>query len=66
MLGLLSAIPVFMTSNPAEAKIRAGAVGNMEAMMNAKQPTWIALLNPLIGVAGVMIGGRYRASASKV
>ncbi len=64
-LGLLSAIPVMMNPTPTEVKIRDGAVGNMEAMMNAKQPTWIALLNPLIGVAGVMIGGRYRASANK-
>jgi hypothetical protein len=65
VLGLLSAVPALTTSSASETKVRAGDVGNMEAMMNAKQPAWIALLNPLIGVAGVMIGGRSRSSANK-
>jgi hypothetical protein len=65
VLGLLSAVPALTTSSASETKVRAGDVGNMEAMMNAKQPAWIALLNPLIGVAGVMIGGRFRSSANK-
>ena len=65
VLGLLSAIPALTTPGANETKVRTSDVGNMEAMMNAKQPAWIALLNPLIGVAGVMIGGRFRASANK-
>ena len=29
-----------------------------EAMTKAKQPKWVALVNPLIGAAGVLLGGR--------
>jgi hypothetical protein len=30
----------------------------MEAAANARQPVWVALALPFIGVAGVLIGGR--------
>jgi hypothetical protein len=65
ILGLCSATLVLMASDTGEAKVRTGDVPNMEAMMNAKQPTWVALLTPLIGVAGVMIGGRLKGSEKK-
>jgi len=57
ILGLLSAIPSF-TSAGSESKARTGDVPNTEAMMSAKQPAWVALLMPVIGVVGVMLGGR--------
>ena len=56
ILGLLSAIPALTASG--EAKPRSSDVPNLEAMMNAKQPAWVALLMPVIGVAGVLVGGR--------
>lgn len=59
LLGLLSAIPVLMSNDP-RPNIRDASVGNMEAMMNARQPAWIALLNPLIGAVGVMLGSRMK------
>jgi hypothetical protein len=59
VLGLLSAIPA-LTATGAEPKPRTGDVANLEAMMNAKQPAWVALLLPVIGVAGVFVGGRSR------
>jgi len=59
VLGLLAAIPV-LTSNDPRPNIRDASVGNLEAMMNARQPAWIALLNPLIGAAGVMLGSRVK------
>jgi hypothetical protein len=59
VLGLLSAIPALTASN-AETKPRTGGVPNLEAMMNAKQPAWVALLLPVIGVAGVLVGGRMK------
>ena len=61
VLGLLSSIPAFKSSGGAQ-KIRAGSLSNSEAMMNAKQPVWVALLMPFIGVAGVLIGGRAKKS----
>lgn len=59
VLGLLTAIPVLMGNDP-RPNIRDASVGNMEAMMNARQPAWIALLNPLIGAVGVMLGSRMK------
>jgi hypothetical protein len=31
-----------------------------DVMAHARQPTWITFLNPLLGAAGVLIGGRRR------
>lgn len=59
VLGLLTAIPVLMANDP-RPNVRDASVGNMEAMMNARQPAWIALLNPLIGAVGVMLGSRMK------
>ncbi len=59
VIGLLSAAPVLMAaSTPAEA--RTGEVGNLDAMMRAKQPAWVALANPFVGLAGVLLGARLR------
>lgn len=57
-LGLLLAIPALTASN--EVKPREGAVGNFDAMQNAQQPGWVALLTPVLGAAGVFLGGRLR------
>jgi hypothetical protein len=59
VIGLLSAIPVLMAaSTPAVA--RTGDVGNMDAMMKAKQPAWVAVANPFVGLVGVLLGARLR------
>jgi hypothetical protein len=59
IIGLLSAIPVLMAAaTPAEA--RTGEVGNLDAMMKAKQPAWVAVANPFVGLTGVLLGGRLR------
>jgi hypothetical protein len=59
VIGLLSAIPVLMAAaTPAEA--RTGEVGNLDAMMKAKQPGWVAVVNPFVGLAGVLLGARLR------
>ncbi|MCZ6597965.1 MAG: hypothetical protein O7B99_10025 [Planctomycetota bacterium] len=44
---------------------RASDAGVLEAMQNARPPTWIAFVNPVIGVIGVLLGGR-RAMRSEV
>lgn len=61
VLGMLAAIPVLTT--PGEAGARAGDLPNMEAMMRARQPAWVALLLPLVGAAGVVVGSRLRRDA---
>jgi len=58
VLGLALAVPV-ITAPPSTAT-RGPEVGNTEAMMNARQPVWLALINPLIGAVGVLFGARFR------
>lgn len=40
---------------------RSADVPNMQAMMQAKSPTWALYLTPLIGAVGVLVGARRRA-----
>ncbi len=35
-------------------------VSNLEAMQNAVQPLWVAILNPVLGVVGVLLGAGLR------
>jgi hypothetical protein len=64
VLGLLLAIPNVTASRPASQPVRTGDVGNMDAMQKAQQPAWVALLNPVIGAVGVLVGGRLRGGAA--
>lgn len=64
ILGLLGVVGVLMNTRP-DPGPRTGDVPNMEAMMNAKQPVWVAVANPIIGAAGVLLGARLRASKPK-
>lgn len=59
-LGLAMGIPAAIAAQSAETKDRPAEVSNLDAMKDARQPGWIALLNPLIGAAGVMAGARLR------
>ena len=58
VLGLLFAIPVLRASDAAPA--RTGEVSNAEAMQRARQPKWVALVNPFIGAVGVLVGAGLR------
>lgn len=57
VLGLALAVPV-LTAPPATA--RGPEVSNTEAMTNARQPVWLALINPFIGAVGVLLGARFK------
>jgi hypothetical protein len=57
VLGFVSAWPA-LTGTDDRPNVRTGEVSNMEAAANARQPVWVALALPFIGVAGVLIGGR--------
>lgn len=59
VLGLLSALPALKRVE-GDLKPRAAGTSNLEAMMHAKQPTWVLVLTPVIGVVGVLAGGRQR------
>jgi uncharacterized membrane protein YeaQ/YmgE (transglycosylase-associated protein family) len=57
VLGLLLAIPMVIASGDPVPE-RQGVVGNLEAMNSAREPAWIALLNPVLGAVGVLVGSR--------
>lgn len=63
LLGLFMLFPV-MQANQQASPPRTADVGNLEAMSKARQPTWIALVNPLLGCVGVLVGGRVRQGQS--
>jgi hypothetical protein len=48
---------VIALSEPGGTAARTDLVGPFEAMRAAQTPLWLALLNPLIGAVGVLMGG---------
>lgn len=58
VLGVVIAIPSF--TQTVAPKPRLGPVGHMEAMQSGQTPAWVAVLNPIVGAVGVMLGGRLR------
>lgn len=62
VLGVLSAIPALTGGDPAAAGPRPETVPMFEAMSNAVQPAWVALLNPVLGAVGVLVGARIRGT----
>ncbi len=62
ILGMAAAMPA-LTRGEEEPPPREETVDATEAMANARQPVWLALLNPLVGVTGVLLGARLRRRA---
>lgn len=62
VLGIVFALPVLM-QEPSTAT-RPDVVTMAAAMQNARQPGWVALLLPLLGAAGVVLGAGMRKRAS--
>ena len=56
ILGVIGAWPALDPGKDPRPSVRSADVPNMEAMMNARQPVWVALSLPLIGAVGVLIG----------
>jgi dipeptide/tripeptide permease len=61
ILGILSAVPALSAAETPD--VRSGDLSNMEAMMNARQPPWVALSIPIIGAVGAWLGGQRRLKA---
>lgn len=57
-LGLLSAAAAVMSEDPARGGPRPDGAAMVDVMAHAQQPVWVALLNPLLGAAGVLAGAR--------
>lgn len=60
VVGLAMAIPILKSSGSSAPQLRAASIGNWEAMQNAKQPPWVAVMNPFIGALGVILGARLK------
>jgi hypothetical protein len=60
VLGLAMAVPSLKAGGTEPQEPRTAAVGNFEAMANAKTPAFAAVLNPFVGAAGVLLGARLR------
>ncbi len=64
VLGLLLAIPA-LRGTDTRPNVRTGAVSNMEAMQSARTPGWVALINPFLGAAGILIGAGMKRPAAE-
>ncbi|MHC5002893.1 MAG: hypothetical protein ACYTJ0_07195 [Planctomycetota bacterium] len=69
-LGLAMAVPAFLAGDESPPPARSGELDNFEAMTQAKQPTWLMVVNPIIGCVGVligasMVGGRRKAQPAE-
>lgn len=60
--GILLAVSALMMPNPAANEPRPDNVSNLEAMAKSQTPHWINFVNPFIGAAGALVGGRLRKS----
>ncbi len=65
VLGILFAVPV-LTRGDVPSVVRGENVTMMEAMQNTRMPAWIALLKPVLGAVGSVIGYRLRKQAAPV
>ncbi|QQS48999.1 MAG: hypothetical protein IPM66_10425 [Acidobacteriota bacterium] len=61
VLGVIFALPVLMGSMPEAPLPRPDNLPMFEAMQNGRQPAWVAIINPVVGAIGVMIGSRLRS-----
>ena len=59
-LGVLFALAPVLTELPPIAARPVGPLDVTAAMQNARTPAWVGFVNPFVGAAGVLIGGRRR------
>jgi drug/metabolite transporter superfamily protein YnfA len=60
VLGVAMAIPVLTAGAPADLGPRPDQLPMFDAMSKGQQPAWSALLNPVIGALGSIVGARLR------
>ncbi|MDF1809351.1 MAG: hypothetical protein P1U42_06615 [Phycisphaerales bacterium] len=57
ILSGINIVSIAMKEAPApEDQIRSESTSNMDAMMKAQTPVWVAGIDPIVGVIGVMLG----------
>ncbi len=60
VLGIAMVIPVLTAGAPTDLGPRPDQLPMFDAMRQGQQPTWSALLNPVIGALGSIFGARLR------
>lgn len=65
VLGLLMALPMLTSSDDSQPVTREADVSTFDAMQEAKQPPWVALANPFVGVIGVLLGSKLKAGRGR-
>lgn len=65
VLGLLMALPMLTASDDGQPVTREADVSTFDAMQEAKQPPWVTLANPFVGVIGVLLGSKLRAGRGR-
>lgn len=58
VVGAIVVVMLALDKTPEE--VRTGDVPNMQAMMKAKEPLWVGVVNPILGLIGVFAGGRLK------
>jgi uncharacterized membrane protein YeaQ/YmgE (transglycosylase-associated protein family) len=58
LIGAIVVVMLIKENKPNE--VRTGDVPNMEAMMKAREPVWVGVVNPILGAIGVFVGGSLR------
>ena len=66
VLGFAIAIPALGETDEEVNKVREDTVNNMEAMENAKQPSIMLIINPIIGAIGVIAGSRLKKTDQQI
>lgn len=59
VIGALSVFPALKAARLPEA-VREGGLSNMQAMMKARPPVWLAFFNPILGAVGAFVGSRFK------
>lgn len=60
IIGLVMATMVLFDRIDAQPTVRPVGVDAVEAMSHGEQPAWVAFVNPFVGIAGVLLGARFR------
>lgn len=62
VLGIVFALPILTGSVPVPELPRPDSLPMFEAMGKGQQPAWSALLIPVLGAVGALVGGRPKAA----
>ena len=66
VLGVVSAVVETNKKAAESLPPRTAEVSSHHAMVHARTPLWLLILNPLMGVVGVLIAGRLRKTTNSV